>query len=205
MEMIIVCGLVAVQVVALVLAADLMGGFFHWLEDAYGDPDMPVLGARVIRPNILHHHHPRLFLKNNWWQSSWDLLLVAAVGVVVAGWAGVLTWRVGLFAALTANMNQFHKWGHGTRKENGPVVTFLQGIRLLQTVRQHSRHHTDPKDSAYCVVTDVLNPVLDRIRFWATLESFIWKTTGIRRRPDTSVRGQGPAPQWVSQIATHRN
>ncbi|MEI6358570.1 MAG: fatty acid desaturase CarF family protein, partial [Verrucomicrobiota bacterium] len=64
---------------------------------------------------------------------------------------------------------------------------------------------TDPKDSAYCVVTDVLNPVLDRIRFWATLESFIGKTTGIRRRPDTSVRGQGPAPQWVSRIATQRS
>lgn len=95
METVIVCGLVAVQVVALVLAADFVGGFFHWLEDAYGDPDMPVLGARVIRPNILHDHHPRLFLKNNGWQSSWDLLLVAAVGVVVAGWAGVLTRRVG--------------------------------------------------------------------------------------------------------------
>lgn len=125
METVIVCGLVAVQVVALVLAADFMGGFFHWLEDAYGDPDMPVLGTRVIRPNILHHRHHRLFLKNNGWQSSWDLLLMAAVGVVVAGWAGVLTWRVGLFAALTANMDPFHKWGHGTRKENGPVVSLL--------------------------------------------------------------------------------
>ena len=129
----------------------------------------------------------------------------AAVGVAVAWWTGMLTWRVGLFAALTANMDPFHKVGHGTRKENGPVVSLLQGIRLLQTVRQHSRHHTDPKDSAYCVVTDVINPVLDRIRFWATLESFVRKTTGIRRRPDISVRGQGPAPQWVSLIATHRN
>jgi signal peptidase I len=34
---------------------------------------------------------------------------------------------------------------------------------------------------------------------------FVFKTTGIRRRPDTSVRGQGPAPQWISRMATHRN
>jgi ubiquitin-conjugating enzyme E2 variant len=191
------------QLTALVLAADFVSGFFHWLEDAYGHPDTPLLGPLIVRPNIVHHHQPRRFLRHGWWHSSWDLLCIALLVVLGAYWLGCLTWHVWVFAVLTANVNQFHKWAHRTRAENGPLISLLHDLRLLQTARHHARHHTDPKNVAYCVLTNALNPCLDRLRFWDTLEHVIWKLTGLRRRADTSVNGQGPAPEWLRAEITN--
>jgi len=42
------------------------------------------------------------------------------------------------------------------------------------------------------------DPVLDGIRFWDRLEWLLEKTVKLKRRPDTSVRGMGPAPEWLA-------
>lgn len=191
------------QFLALVFFADFVSGVFHWLEDAYGHADIPVIGRLFTRPNIVHHHHPRWFLRHNWWQSSWDLLCIGVLLLLGGYWLHRLTWHVWVFAALTANVNQFHKWAHGTRTENGRLVSLLHDLRLLQTPRHHALHHTDPKNQAYCVVTNALNPFLDRLRFWDTLERIVQKLTGLPRRADTSVSGQGPTPEWLNRYTTH--
>jgi hypothetical protein len=182
-----------------VLAADFVAGMIHWLEDAYVREDTPLIGKWIARPNIVHHHYPRYMTRFNWWHTSWDLLLVATL-VTLGAWAlGLLTWEVGLFAVIAANANEFHKWAHRSRKENGPVISFLQDIRLLQTSKHHALHHTDPKNSHYCTTTNVLNPVLDGIRFWNGLEWALAHTVGLKRREDTSLRGHGPGPTWLEE------
>jgi ubiquitin-conjugating enzyme E2 variant len=188
---------IALQVLATFLVADLVTGLVHWLEDVYADESMPVIGRYVARTNIVHHHFPRHFIHLTWWQSSWVLCLLSALIVGAAWIVGLLTWHVWLFAALSANANQIHKWAHQTRAENGSVVTFLQRLRVLQTPRHHARHHTDPKDCHYCTMSNLLNPLLDGINFWAGLEFLFTKVTGIPRRPDTSVAGHGPGPAWL--------
>jgi plasmanylethanolamine desaturase len=188
------------QTVMTVLAAEFAAGIVHWFEDAYVREDTPLLGRFVARPNIVHHHYPRYMTRHNWWQSSWDLALLAAILLAVTWASGWLTWQVWLFAILAANANEFHKWEHRTRKENGRAISFLQDLWLLQTARHHARHHTDPKNSHYCTITNVLNPLLDGIHFWDGLEWFIAKITGIQRREDTSVRGHGPGPAWLAEF-----
>jgi ubiquitin-conjugating enzyme E2 variant len=188
------------QVPAVVMAAEFGAGCVHWLEDAYIREDTPLVGRWIARPNIIHHHFPRYLTRHNWWRSSCDLVLIAALLVLGAWWAGWLTWQVWLFASLAANANEFHKWAHRTRKENGPVISFLQDARLLQTAKHHARHHTDPKNSHYCTITNFLNPVLDGIHFWDGLEWLIAKTLRIRRRLDTSVHGCGPGPAWLREF-----
>ena len=136
----------------------------HWFEDAYVWQDTPLIGRYVARPNIVHHHYPRYMTRHNWWQSSWDLCVLSALVVLIAWACGVLNWEVWLFAILAANANEFHKWAHRTKKENGPVITFLQMIGLLQSTQHHAKHHTDPKNSHYCTMTNFLNPMLDGIR-----------------------------------------
>jgi hypothetical protein len=182
-----------------VLAAEFVAGLVHWFEDAYVREDTPLIGRIIGRPNTVHHHYPRYMTRHNWWQSSWDLVLPAAILVAVAWCFGFLTWQVWLFATLAANANEFHKWAHRTRKENGRLISFLQDIRLLQTAKHHSRHHTDPKNSHYCTMTNFLNPVLDTLRFWDGLERILAKTIGLHRCPDTSIRGFGPGPAWLRQ------
>ncbi|HTD65719.1 MAG TPA: fatty acid desaturase CarF family protein [Candidatus Limnocylindria bacterium] len=178
---------IAFELVACVLVADFVSGFFHWLEDAYGREDFPIIGRLVTKPNILHHHNPRHFTRNSWWQSSWDLACLCALIAIVAWLSGHMSWHVLVFAFLGANANQIHKWAHRTPQENGRLVRWLQRCRLVQTPRHHAHHHTDPKSSHYCVLTDFLNPILDRLRVWTFLECIIWLLFGIRRRTDTSV------------------
>lgn len=192
---------ILLKIVIAVLAAELVAGFVHWYEDAYVREDTPVLGPLMARANIVHHHYPRYFTRHNWWQSSVELVCVSTALVAGAWWLGLLTWPVWLFAAVSANANQIHKWTHQTPRENGRVITFLQRIRVLQTAQHHARHHTDPKNSHYCTITNVLNPVLDGIRFWDGLEWLLARTIGLTRRPDTSVRGHGPGPAWLKEFS----
>ncbi|HTR41289.1 MAG TPA: fatty acid desaturase CarF family protein [Pseudomonadales bacterium] len=185
--------------VATVLAADFVGGLVHWLEDAYIREGTPIIGKHVARPNIVHHHYPRYMVRHTWWQSSRDLFLMSAALLLGAWFMGLLSWEVWLFAILSTNANEFHKWEHRSRKENGPIISFLQDIRILQTAKHHARHHTDPKNSHYCTITNFLNPVLDGMNFWNGVEWALAKTVGLNRREDTSIRGHGPGPAWLAE------
>lgn len=191
---------ILLQALGVVMLADFIGGTIHWLEDAYGTEGTPVFGTLMIRPNIIHHHYPRYFTKFNWWQSSWDLLLLCTALVGIAAFTGHLTWQVWLFVFVSANANQVHKWAHQTRAENGPVISFFQDIRVLLTPHQHALHHTDPKNTHYCPATNLVNPLLERIGFWPKVEAVVKAVTGATHRSDSSNRGEGPAPLWVTTI-----
>lgn len=192
--------LLIVQLLGVVMLADFVAGVVHWLQDAYGSEETPLIGPLLIKPNIAHHHFPRFFTRLTWWQSSWDLLLVGVVILGVAAWCGWLNWQVVLFVAISINANQVHKWSHMTRAEVGPLIAFLQDIKVLQTPRHHALHHTDPKNTFYCPVTNLVNPLLEAIGFWEKVESCIEILTGITHRHDTSNRGQGPGPEWLVEF-----
>lgn len=192
------------QGLGVVMLADFVAGLVHWLEDSYGSADTPFVGPLLVRPNIVHHHYPRYFTRLSWWQSSWDILLICAVLLGAAYALGLLTWHVWLFAVVSVNANQVHKWSHRTRAENGRIISFFQDIRLLLTPRQHAVHHSDPKNTYYCPVTNLVNPLLEFLRFWLALEWLIERVTGIKHRHDTSNRGQGPGPAWLADYAPVR-
>lgn len=197
----LVAGKFLVQFVAAVLVTDFVSGFIHWFEDAYGREDLPVTGRWITRLNILHHHEPRRFIRNSWLRSSWDLTLAALLVVLAAWLMGRLTWHVWVFAVIGANANQIHKWAHRTPRENGRIVTWLQRLRLVQTPLHHARHHTNPKDSNYCVVTVFLNPILDCVHLWEGLELLLVHTVGLRRRVDMSITHRASPPHPISPAA----
>ena len=172
-----------VKLLGTVLMADFVSGFVHWLEDAYTRPEMPLLG-RIARENLEHHAHPRAFVKKSWWASSYDLLILGAIGLALAWHDHELTPWVVLFTALVINANQIHKWAHSSRQEVPRVIRFLQKHRILQTPREHARHHNGERNSHYCVMTNLLNPVLEKIGFWVGLEQLIKTLTGVSRRRD---------------------
>lgn len=190
----------SLEAAGVLLAADFAAGLVHWIEDAYIRDDTPWVGRWIGRPNTIHHHLPRRMTRNTWWQSNYDLLLAMGVVVGAAALLGRLTWQVWLFALISGNANEVHKWAHRTRRENGRLITFLQDIRVLQTPHHHAEHHTNPKEVRYCPVTNVLNPVLDAVCFWSGLEWLLQHTLGLRRKPDTSVPGQGLPPEWIKEM-----
>lgn len=187
------------KIILVIALADFIAGGIHWAEDAYFTEKTPVIGELFIRPNIVHHHHPRFFTHLTWWQSSWDLALVGGALLLVAWPLGLLGWPLGLFVALSVNANEIHKWSHRTRRENGRLISALQDWHILQTPRHHGIHHSDPKNTFYCPITNFVNPVLERVDFWGRAEAVIEFCTGVKHRPDTAVRGQGPGPAWLAE------
>src|SRR5437879_3206842 len=73
--------MIFVEIIATVLVADFVSGLVHWLEDAYGHEDWPIIGRLVTQPNILHHHNPRYFVKHSWLRSSWLLLCLGLLAL----------------------------------------------------------------------------------------------------------------------------
>lgn len=192
---------VATQLIATVIAAELTFGFVHWVEDAYIREDTPLVGKLIGKPNTIHHHFPRYMTGHTWWKSAWVLVILSIILVSSAWFMRMLTWHVWLFTLLAANANEFHKWQHRTRKENGPVISFFQDVHILQSGKHHALHHTDPKNSHYCNITNFLNPILDGVRLWCILEWILKSTLGLKRRPDTSLRGCGPEPDWIAEFS----
>jgi hypothetical protein len=166
----------ALKAFGVILLADFLTGFFHWLEDSYWSPETPILGKWIVVPNLAHHKNGQDFLKKSWFESSWDLLLVGIITLSIAACTHHFTWEICLFVLITANANQIHKWAHITRYENKPaVIGFLQKIYVLQRTDHHGKHHRKPNDSHYCTVTNMLNPLLDKIKFWRGMEYIIGK------------------------------
>ncbi len=175
---------IILKILLIILIADFISGFVHWLEDAYAKPEMRLVGA-IARENLLHHDKPRDFLKKNWWQSSYDLIAIGLVILAVAWFAfGVMSGWLILLVFLSVNANQIHKWAHQNRQEKPWLVTKLQDWNIIQGARQHGRHHRGEKNTYYCVITNVLNPVLEEMRFWVGLERLILRVTGVERRFD---------------------
>jgi len=148
-------------IVVVILAVDFLSGVFHWLEDSYARPETPVLGRFVVNPNIIHHHHPRDFVKSPFWHRNIVTAMLGGIVFVLAAATMGITWQLILLCGIGAFCNEFHCWAHRSAEENGAVITALHRLRILQTPRHHATHHTDPKNRAYCVLTNYTNPVLD--------------------------------------------
>ena len=163
--------------VGAVLLADLATGILHWWEDAYCRPSMMgFLGREVCEPNLEHHEHQTAFLRGGFWHRNYVCFAISAP-VIAAGfyfevWTLVLAGSVGAFG------NEVHAWSH--RRPRWRLPRLLQDMAIIQTPQQHAKHHRHPFDRCYCVLTNVLNPLLDSAGAWRAIEWSIKKATGIR-------------------------
>lgn len=155
-----------------VLAADFLSGLVHWWEDTYGDPAWPLLGRTVVEPNIEHHQDPLAFTRRSAWSRNYQTVLpAAAIGAALWAWQGWAWWPAQLTLLLLSWANEVHCWSH--RAVNPWPIALLQEMHVLQTSRHHARHHRAPFATQFCVLTNWLNPLLERAQFWAALERLV--------------------------------
>lgn len=176
------------------LLADLMSGFFHWFEDEIAEEDWPVIGPLITVPNRLHHHKPLVFLESTFVQRNWiNTLLSLLVGAGLAVVFGPHLWIAAAVAGGSI-VNEVHAWAH--RPKTVPrLVGILQETGLLQSHRGHAFHHRGEHNSAYCALTNFLNPILDAVKFWRGVEWMLDRG----RRIASSVRERLRA--WPRQYA----
>lgn len=156
------------QVVLCILIADFLTGFFHWIEDTYGVPSWFLIGEPVILPNIDHHRNPTKFTMGAWLTRNSHPLLIAFLFLILLWFFNWFTWQVALVIVVAAMGNEVHAWSH--QKYNHPIVVFLQQTGLVLSKAQHAKHHKPPYDKYFCTITNVMNPILEAIRFWSFLE-----------------------------------
>ncbi|MEM7638558.1 MAG: fatty acid desaturase CarF family protein [Pseudomonadota bacterium] len=166
--------------------ADFVSGVFHWFEDRYGNPNWPILG-HTIRENQQHHHTPRSFLKGTIFSRNREVWVIGALFLATfwaLGWLNLFSGSAVVFGMFA---NEIHAAAHRSPKENGRVISAVQKTGLMQSHAHHAHHHRKGKDSHYCVMTNHINPGLERIQFFQTAERIIKRLTGIVPRIDHSV------------------
>ena len=161
-------------------------GAGHWWEDTYGLPTWPVIGKLVVEPNIQHHRHP------TWMVSMGTIInrnyhtVILALSVLALLWFfGYITWWISVIAILSSVGNETHAWTHGGGRN--PIVRFLHETGLIITPHHHAKHHKHPHMSHYCTLTNIMNPILDRMGFWRGFE-FLLGCVGIHPTRFTAAR-----------------
>lgn len=160
------------------LLADFISGFGHWFEDSYCRPGGKGIWAReVCGPNLLHHKEPKAMLLGSFFKRNYTTWIVASplVGIGIVFSLPVVT----IAGVFTMFANETHAWAHGRPKHWLPQI--LQETCLVITPKAHAVHHKAPHMEAYCTLGNVVNPVLDRTRFWRGLEWCVG-LTGIKPR-----------------------
>lgn len=160
------------------LAADFLSGFWHWLEDRYFREDWPVIGKYITIPNQLHHEQPSAFLGQGYWSRNWTTILPAVVFLAVAAIVHSPTWILVAIAG-ASQANEVHAWSH---QRCNWAIRLVQETGVIQHPRSHAKHHREPFDRSYCVMTEWLNPLLDTFGFWSAMEWLIERTTTLKPR-----------------------
>lgn len=172
-------------IILCVLAADFITGLVHWWEDSYADPSWPwPWGLLVAQPNIGHHRYPARFTMSDVWQRNYLTAVPAAIVASICIWYGL--WPFALTLALAGVGNEVHAWSHQGRPSR--FVQMLQDAGIVQTPKQHSKHHRPPYDKYYCTLTNVVNAVLEPLRFWRGLEWAVSSVTGIQPKRGSPER-----------------
>ena len=151
--------------------ADLLAGFWHWVEDRYFETEWPLIGKYIAKPNELHHSQPAAFLDQGYLKRNWTTLVPALIGFAIALDCHAPLWVLAMFA-FVSQANEIHAWAHRGRLQTrlGRVIRGLQELGIMQSPKHHGVHHKAPFDCRYCVMSDWLNPLLDWTGFWPAME-----------------------------------
>lgn len=181
-----------------ILYADLISGIVHWLADTYGEITWPIVGI-FIHSFREHHVDSTKITKYDWIGTNGDNCMV----VFLTLWIPFVTFKVleeyfyykfsnifkscvytfwilqSIFVAVT---NQIHKASHQFRPHW--FWKLLQDHHIILTKKTHNIHHVYPFDKNYTITTGWLNPLLNKINFWRSMEYIIEKITGQKARID---------------------
>jgi ubiquitin-conjugating enzyme E2 variant len=177
------------------VAGDFISGFVHWLADTYGSERTPLVGTSFIKWFRLHHAYPKDICTHDFITTNGNTCIPAAP---LVGFCLPLIWdedasvtrvfvvlTTVLMTGATVATNQFHKWAHA---DAPPLLArWLQKARLILPPAHHARHHAAPFLAHYCITNGWLNPLLDRINFFKTLEGALRKV-GVKRNVSEAGR-----------------
>lgn len=166
------------EILAAWLLADFITGIFHWWEDrVLVSPSKFHFINKIIFDNEIHHKRPTDMVKKSWYENINNSLPFAVIGAVILLACGC-PFVVYMAVYFTGFGNLIHRFAHQPKSQLPWIVRFMQGTGLFITFKHHMRHHftiigrIDREDTKirYCPMTNWVNPILDKIRFFKFLE-----------------------------------
>lgn len=166
------------KLIAAWILADFISGLGHWAQDRLLNHESRFKFLNTIkRDNDLHHAKPGAMVQFSHWKNIDTSVVIAlpVAGILYALGFDPIVFMAVLFASVA---NIVHRYAHVPVLKIPPLIRKLQVIGIFQSPHHHVGHHFDrkgliKKENAtirYCVMTNWLNPILDRIRFWHFLE-----------------------------------
>lgn len=160
--------------------ADFISGLVHWCADTYGSPSMPIFGG-FVRTFREHHADQHDITRHDFVETNGDVCIFSSPVhfslLFVVKDPFVLFGLVGLFMGSYTN-SQIHKWAHSAVPPG--FVRLLQKTRIFLSPAHHSRHHSGPHLTHYCITNGWLNGLLDVTGFFRKLEWLLLRF-GLRR------------------------
>tara|TARA_R110000868_G_scaffold202754_3_gene450526 strand:- start:751 stop:1281 length:531 start_codon:yes stop_codon:yes gene_type:complete len=163
------------------MLADFITGVVHWFEDKYlheGSRFKFIDG--ITKDNIKHHNYPHALCIGSLWSNINTSLAITIPLTIVLIYLGAQE-VIYLAVAFASFGNIIHRYSH-EHKRNVPVaIRWIQATGFMISQCQHGEHHfnetgvigKDDTTKRYCVMTSWLNPILDYINFFGTLEIII--------------------------------
>lgn len=172
----------AITLLLAYIASDVISGIVHWAGDTIGSERVPFLGPNFIRPFREHHLDQKDITRHDFIETNGNNCIVVVLPLLAAYllsplagfgfFAATFVAGLGLFVVAT---NQFHKWAHADAPPR--FARSLQRWGLILSARHHDIHHAAPHDKHYCITVGWMNPVLNGLRFFRTLE---WLVARVR-------------------------
>lgn len=91
---------------------------------------------------------------------------------------GLLQIFAASFCATEIMSQEIHKWSHSLPRETPALVNALQDRGVLLARKPHARHHSEPFEGNYCIVSGYCNPALDGSGFFRVLERIVYAING---------------------------
>jgi hypothetical protein len=164
-----------------IVLGDLGTGIFHWSVDNYGSLKTPLVGS-VCAAFQGHHETPWTItfrpFANNVYKIAYGTIPTLALVALLPDDYPLQKLFFSLFANWWLVSQELHKYSHMTQLP--PVVKFLQDRGVILSRKEHGRHHKDPFEAHYCILTGQCNEFLDNSNFFRSLEKVVYNLTGNR-------------------------
>jgi plasmanylethanolamine desaturase len=155
------------KICCLVLLADFLTGLFHFYVDKYAVMDSKYLTVS-INGLLIHHDFPQKMVSQSYWELTKGVYKIGGVIFLFSLFFG-LHWELLFFILVSAQANLIHKWSHLNKQETPIIVNYLQKFYIIQNKKHHLKHHNGKYDEYYCVMTNICNPLLQKIHFWESI------------------------------------
>ena len=135
---------------------------------------------KIAKDNELHHKSPTELTRHTYWYNiNGSIQYSALIAAILFLLSTHIVLCLGFFFLGFANL--VHRFSHETRHRIPSLIRILQWSGVFISPDHHVIHHVDGRmlvskkraHREFCVMSNLLNPLLDKMKLWRRLERLV--------------------------------